>query len=230
MGLWGGIKQAGRWVDKNVTKPVMQNQPGPLGDAYRDREARNAKTREQKRAQEQADRWAGEYGDWRSRWNDVNSLTDAEGNRTRTGQRFDELSGLYTGEVDRGMYDASGNSAREYARRGMSDSGYAVGSQSDIISMAAAARAAAREMAMKEAVGEGMQVGMGELGAIGAQAGIAMGPQQMALEQAYREWSAQQQDEENQRNQYMQIMASLFGGATGGAAGGAAGSKSLGRK
>jgi hypothetical protein len=140
------------------------------------RRGREAQERAAAEAKAEAEKWAGEYGNWREDFSHVGDMDNADGTRTRTGKRYDDLSGQYTAEVDRGMYDAGTQVAAGMARRGMTDSGYAAGMQSDVIGNAAAARASAREAAMKEAIGEGMNFSFGDLSGLGMQSGTAQAP------------------------------------------------------
>jgi hypothetical protein len=157
------------------------------------RRGREAQERAAAEAKAEAEKWAKEYGAWREDFSRVGDMNDEAGNRTRTGQRFDELSGLYEGEVERGKYDAGTQVAAGMARRGLSDSGYAAGMQNDVITNAAAARASAREAAMKEAIGEGMNFSFGDLSGLGMQSGTAQAPYLAARSFAEDQLSQNQQ-------------------------------------
>ncbi|HEY6015719.1 MAG TPA: hypothetical protein VIU16_02945 [Gaiellaceae bacterium] len=157
----------------------------------------------------EAERWGGEIGRWREGFSHTRDLNDASGNRTTTGRRFDELSGLYTGETDRGMYDAGTQAAASMARRGLSDSGYSAGLQSDVLGQAALARASAREQAMKEAIGEGMNLSLGDLSALGMQSATEQAPVIAARDWAEQQYLAMIQAAQAERSSRRKALASL---------------------
>ncbi len=165
--------------------------------------------------------WKNESGKWVDAWGNVNKFTDENGDRTPVGQRFDELSNLYTGEVNRGEAEQSQRTAGAYSRRGMGDSGYGTAAQMEGMMKAAQARAAAREAARSSAVGE--------QGAItGEQAKIDLDPYSAMFQSASQrfignesQWNDFLNKQALMREQAVLKMATNIGGiAAGGGFGG----------
>jgi hypothetical protein len=173
--------------------------PGKQAGEYRQK----ARQAAQEEARSQSQTFGSDYDKWREEFSRVRDLSDpTTGERTTTGKRYDELAGLYTGDVDRGMYEAGSNVADAYARRGLSDSGYATGAQQDVISQAAAERARARQAAMKEAIGEGMQASALDLSAIGGKTSAQTQAYLAYLNMLAQESEAVRAQEEGRRQDY----------------------------
>jgi hypothetical protein len=164
--------------------------------------------------------WKKASNEWAGKWDTVADFNDPTGARTKTGQRFDELSGLYEGEVDRGAAEAGAQTAAAYARRDMGDSGYATGAQQQNLLRAAQLRAQAREAARSAAVGE-------REGILGQESQIALQPYGAIFNAAAQRYSqAQMQEKQFQSAQAMmeeEKVADYFmgmGGKMGGGGGG----------
>jgi len=161
--------------------------------------------------------WKKLANDYANKWSHVADFTDANGNPTATGQRFNELSGLYTGEVDKGAAQAGEATAGAYSRRGMGDSGYATGAQQNVMMQAAQARAQAREAAREAAVGE-------QEGILGAETQTALSPYASlfnAAAQRYMQGQAQNTAFNNQQAQteeewFQNMGKSMMGSGMGG--------------
>lgn len=205
---FGGAKAVG--LDHRLND--MQARAGLGGTTEAQRKAKAAEEEQKKKqadAATESAKWAEEYGKWREGWSHVGDIYDENGALTRTGRRADELGDIYTGEIDRGMYDASTRTAALMARRGLNDSGYAAGGQTDVISQAAAGRALARERAMSESINENMQILNGDLLALGGQAGVAMEPYRAARDWSQQQQLLQQQQAWQDEQEQMQFLSSL---------------------
>jgi hypothetical protein len=158
--------------------------------------------------------WQNEAKKWSDAWGQVNEFDDAEtGERTKTGKRFDELSGLYAGEVDKGAAQAGQQTAAAYSRRGMGDSGYATGGQQSVMLQAALSRAKAREAARQAAVGEAE-------GILGQQSQISLSPYPSLYQAAAQRYLGNEQQMNKFKNEQMlqqeQFAQSVGGFALGG--------------
>jgi hypothetical protein len=158
--------------------------------------------------------WQNETKKWSDAWGKVNQFDDpTTGQRTDTGKRFDELSGLYTGEVDKGAAQAGQQTAAAYSRRGMGDSGYATGGQQSVMLSAALERAKAREAARQAAVGEAE-------GILGQQSQISLSPYPSLFQAAAQRYMQNEQQMNQFKNAQMmqqeQFAQSLGGFAMGG--------------
>ena len=165
--------------------------------------------------------WLNKAGSYADRWQHVADFNDPKGDRTAVGKRFDELSGLYSGEIDRGAATAGEQAAGAYSRRGAGDSGYATGAQSNIMLQAAQARAQAREAAREASVGEAE-------GMLGAETQTALSPYASLFGAAAQRYigsqNLNQQFNQNQaqtEEEWFQNYGKMFAGkGAGGGAGG----------
>jgi len=158
---------------------------------------------------DESKKWQGQYGDWRDK-------TQKIPGQVTSSEPYKERSQLYLGEANAAAGQASAAGAGATDRRGISDSGYALGGQGDVLSKMALARMKARQGAYDDTFRDLTTMAGMDLQGLNGQASTAMHPYD--VEFGYKGASALQgaQIGANQQDQLLSaISAMAFGKKNG---------------
>ena len=118
---------------------------------------------------DESKKWAGQYGDWRD------NVKKIPGQVTSS-DSYKDRSQLYLGEANQAAGQASAAGAGATDRRGISDSGYALGGQGDVLSKMALARMKARQGAYDDTFRDLTTTAGMDLQGLNSETSVAMHP------------------------------------------------------